>query len=604
MPKNGHDRRHDSQCNLFRLYLIKPSHYDDDGYVIQWVRSDIPSNTLAVLRGIADDCHRRRVLGENVEIVTTAFDESNTRIRPRRIIAEIKASRGKALVGLIGVQSNQYPRAVDLAREFKAAGIPVCIGGFHVSGSLSMLPRIPPEIQEAMDLGVSIFAGEAEGQLDQVLTDAYRGELKPLYNVMANLPGLEGAVLPLTTPDMLEGRVSSRASFDSGRGCPFQCSFCTIINVQGRKSRYRTADDIEALLRDGYSRGIRKYFITDDNFARNSNWEGIFDRIIELRERDGMSFGFIIQVDTLCHQIPNFVAKSGRAGVNRVFIGLENVNPDNLIAAKKKQNRITEYRTMLQAWKSIGAATCAGYIIGFPNDTRERVLRDIEIIKRELPVDLVEFFCLTPLPGSEDHKILDAKGVWMDPDMNNYDTEHVTTVHPLMSDAEFMETYREAWHAFYTPEHIETVLRRAAASGLKPSKVLGLLLYFYGSQAIEGIHPLQGGLFRRKYRNDRRSGMPIESPLVFYPRYLWEIVAKTVRVALFVNKYKRVCRRVENDPAKHAYTDLALTPAADEDLDTLEMFSNTTSAVAAADKARAKAARSAKTGKPAVAAAE
>jgi hypothetical protein len=171
-----------------------------------------------------------------------------------------------------------------------------------------------------------------------------------------------------------------------------------------------------------------------------------------------------------------------------------------------------------------------------------------------------------------------------------------------MSAEEFMATYREAWHAFYTPEHIETVLRRAAASGLKPSKVLGLLLYFYGSQAIEGIHPLQGGLFRRKYRNERRSGMPIESPLVFYPRYLWEIVAKTVRVALFVTKYKRICRRVENDPAKLAYTDLALTPANDDDLDTLEMFSNTSSAVAAADKARAKAARSAKITVPAAAA--
>ena len=139
------------------------------------------------------------------------------------------------------------------------------------------------------------------------------------------------------------------------------------------------------------------------------------------------------RVDTLCHRIANFVEKAGRAGVNRVFIGLENINPDNLLGAKKKQNRITEYRAMLQAWKGIGAITYCGYIIGFPNDTPQRVLRDIEIMKRELPVDLVEFFCLTPLPGSEDHKVLAAKGVPMDPDMNNYDTEHVTTGHPLMS---------------------------------------------------------------------------------------------------------------------------------------------------------------------------
>ena len=75
-----------------------------------------------------------------------------------------------------------------------------------------------------------------------------------------------------------------------------------------------------------------------------------------------------------------------------MFIGLENISPDNLIAAKKKQNRITEYRTMLQAWKAVRAITYCGYIIGFPNDTPERVIRDIEIIKRELPVDFLEFF--------------------------------------------------------------------------------------------------------------------------------------------------------------------------------------------------------------------
>ena len=74
---------------------------------------------------------------------------------------------------------------------------------------------------------------------------------------------------------------------------------------------------------------------------------------------------------------------------------------------------------MLQAWKQRGIITIAGYIIGFPNDTKETVKRDIEIIKRELPVDILEFFMLTPLPGSEDHQTLHKNGVWMDPDMTN-----------------------------------------------------------------------------------------------------------------------------------------------------------------------------------------
>jgi len=571
---------------IFRLYLIKPSHYDDDGYVIQWWRSDIPSNTMACLNGIALDCIDRRVLGEDVDIVVTAADEVNTRIQPKKIIGEIEASGGKALVALVGVQSNQFPRAVDIARPFLAADIPVCIGGFHVSGCLSMLPKLPPEIQEAMDLGISIFAGEAEGRLDSLLRDVYRGELKPLYNYMTDLPGLEGADFPFLPDSLLKRTVSSWASFDSGRGCPFQCSFCTIINVQGRKSRYRTADDIEGILREHYARGIKNFFISDDNFARNRNWEGIFDRIIKLREEDRLKLRFIIQVDTLCHLIPNFIEKAGRAGVSRVFIGLENINPDNLTAAKKKQNRITEYRTMLQAWKDIGALTWCGYIIGFANDTPERVMRDIGIIKRELPVDLVEFFCLTPLPGSEDHKVLDAKGVRMDPDMNKYDTEHVTTAHPLMSPEEFRDTYQQAWRAYYTPEHMETIMRRAAACGIKPSKVATQIVFFYGSQIIEGIHPLQSGILRHKYRRDRRFGLPIENPVVFYSKYMFDMIKKGVRIWSLMRTVKRLRVRVDNDPNKDAYSDLALTPSTDKDLQTFEIFSATQSAKDAVKKRR------------------
>ena len=85
-----------------------------------------------------------------------------------------------------------------------------------------------------------------------------------------------------------------RTTFDAGRGCPFQCSFCTIINVQGRRSRRRSPDDVEQIIRHNLKYGIDRYFITDDNFARNKDWEPILDRIIELRERDGIDVRFMI----------------------------------------------------------------------------------------------------------------------------------------------------------------------------------------------------------------------------------------------------------------------------------------------------------------------
>src|SRR5580692_1819821 len=102
----------------FSLVLIKPSHYDDDGYLIQWFRSAIPSNTLAVMNGLALECKERRALGDDVEIEVSAFDETNTRVRPERIAPPLREGRG--MVALVGVQSNQYPRAMDLARKFRA----------------------------------------------------------------------------------------------------------------------------------------------------------------------------------------------------------------------------------------------------------------------------------------------------------------------------------------------------------------------------------------------------------------------------------------------------------------------------------------------------
>jgi hypothetical protein len=570
---------------VFQLFLIKPSHYDDDGYVIQWARSYLPSNSGAALYGIAEACAERRVLGDNVDLRITVMDEMDTRIVPAQIIRQFREGGGRGLVALVGVQSNQYPRAVDIARPLRVAGLPVCIGGFHAAGSLAMLPEPQPEIRAAWELGISLFSGEAEGRLDQLLQDAWRGELKTLYDFRNDLPELEGTPTPFLPREVIGRKLGWISSFDAGRGCPFQCSFCTIINVQGRKSRHRSADDVEAIVRKNNAQGITNFFITDDNFARNRRWEEIFDRLGDLRAT-GAKCNVTIQVDTLCHRIPGFIAKAKRAGVSRAFIGLETIAPDNLAAAKKKQNRITEYRTMLQAWKAAGVITVCGYIVGFPNDTPERLRHDIEIIKRELPVDLLEFFILTPLPGSEDHQILHRNGVAMDPDLNNYDTEHVTTKHPLMSEEEWFRAYHDAWRAYYDPAHIETLVRRAAACGIPTNRLLPTLLRFYASAVIEGVHPLQAGHLRRRYRRDRRPGLRLESPFVFYPRYAWEILSKQVRRYRLARRYEAIRRRVEADPARASYRDLALTPVTEAELGELEIFSATESAKQAVAKAQ------------------
>ncbi len=176
----------------FQLVLIKPSHYDDDGYVIRWWRAMIPSNSLAAIYGIAADCAERQVLGPDIAVAIEVIDETNTRVNVPQLVERFRSNGNFGLVALVGVQSNQYPRALDIARPFRAAGIPVAMGGFHVSGCLSMLDGRAVGLDACRDMGISMFAGEAEGRLEMLLQDAVAGRLAPLYNFIKGLPSIEG----------------------------------------------------------------------------------------------------------------------------------------------------------------------------------------------------------------------------------------------------------------------------------------------------------------------------------------------------------------------------------------------------------------------------
>ena len=550
----------------FLVELIKPSDYDDQGYIIQWWRGFIPSNSLSCLYGLALDVSERRALGDGVDIDIEVRDETNAYVPVKAIIRRFAQNGNCGLVCMVGVQTNQFARAVDIARELRASGIQVVIGGFHVSGCLAMLPDLPPEMREALALGISLFAGEAEGRLEEIFRAAYENRLQPLYKFMKDMPDLGNRPLPYLPERYVKRYAGKLGCFDAGRGCPYACSFCSIINVQGRKSRYRTADDIERVIRAGYAQGVRSYFITDDDFARNKNWEAILDRIIELRNREGLKINIIMQVDTVSYKIRNFVTKAAAAGCRKVFIGLENINPESLKGASKAQNHVSEYRSMLQAWRKARVLTYAGYILGFPADTPESIARDIGIIQRELPIDIMEFFMLTPTPGSQDHQELYLKGVPMSADTNQYDSEHAVTAHARMTAAEWQGVYKQAWHLYYSPAHVETLLRRAEATNVHTHRVASMIFYFYASHAFEGVHPLQSGVFRRKRRSQRRPGFPRDSALFFYPRRMAEIFRTYVPALWYMAKLELLCWRIRRDPEARHYTDLAISPAAqDED---------------------------------------
>ena len=177
----------------FHVEIIKPSHYDKDGYVIQWWKAWIPSNSMASIYAIAQDCAERRVLGEDVAIEVDANDEMNIRIPVERIAKRIKRPGHSGIVCLVGVQSNQFPRAMAIARRFRSKGVPVAIGGFHVSGCLAMLPELPPSLQEALDPDAKTYMDRA---LAPVPNDPVKDHLVELF--ADKLPKTYGA--PLREP--------------------------------------------------------------------------------------------------------------------------------------------------------------------------------------------------------------------------------------------------------------------------------------------------------------------------------------------------------------------------------------------------------------------
>ncbi len=491
----------------------------------------LPSNSLACLAGLTEEVVAQKRLGESLRVKIHLLDESVDRVPVKRICRSQRPGRTQTIVCLVGVQTNQFPRAADLARTFRRAGLTVMIGGFHVSGYLALMPGIPPDIRQLMDEGVTIVKGEVEETWGDLLSDAVHGRLKPLYDFVNDKPDLYEKPLPIVPTKYLSKFVAPNfGTLDCGRGCPFECSFCTIINVQGRKMRFRSAEHIaHAIRHNHHAHGTTFYFFTDDNFARNKNWEAIFDALIRLREEEHIPVRFMMQVDVLSWKIKNFVEKASRAGCQNVFIGMESLDTTSLKAAGKNQNHVDEYSMLIESYRESEISTHVGYIIGFPNETAESVRRDLTCLMQEVRPDQASFFMLMPLPGSMDHVHMVKRGEWMDPDFNRYDSHHAVTVHPNLKHGAWKDLYLEAWNTFYSFDNMKAVLQRAPRS--KYWNIFARFMWYKNSVFTEGRHPMMCGFLRLKGRKNRRPDYPILSRWAYYISRAREIRAHLAGMA-------------------------------------------------------------------------
>ncbi|MCZ6480030.1 MAG: radical SAM protein [Candidatus Methylomirabilales bacterium] len=530
------------QYRTVHVVLIKPSKYDDDGYVIRFWKGVLPSNTLSVLNGLTEDVKRRGLFGD-IEFAVDTFDETTEKVPVKKIVQWGRRPATKLIVCLVGVQTNQFPRALDLGKQFRAHGIDVIMGGFHTSGTVNMLGPQEPDIQELIREGIVVVSGEIEGKWEGILADVVNGQAKPLYSFAQDLKSLvdiEKAPHPVMSPKTMQH--FARPTFgtvDTSRGCPFACTFCTIINVQGRTMRERSSEEIAELVRRNHrEHGVDFYFFTDDNFARKKLWRETFEVLIRIRQ-EGIPFSFAMQVD-LARKPKDFVRLAAEAGCSQVFIGMESVNPENLKAGGKPQNKTEEYASIIREWHEAGVYVHAGYIIGLPFDTKEQVPRDVQYLMDEIHVDMASFFMLTPLPGSHDHLEMKKRGEWMDPDFNKRDSFHPTVHHPHMTAEEWTEVYENAWKTFFSKENLIKILSRWSHNPGVYWNLFVNLIWYKNAALIEKEHPMIAGFFRLKDRRSRRPGFSIDS----LPVHLWKRTKEVTRLFVSWARYLKELEEV------------------------------------------------------------
>ena len=544
---------------VIRIYFIKPSKYDDDGYVSVFRYGVQPNNTLNVLSALNEEFNRHFSTKRNVHLETIIWDEICDGVISPETIRAIKEKAHEdgveLLIGLAGVQSNQYPRGRDLGLQFVAEGMTTLMGGFHVSG-------YPDSCKFLHSVGITTIVGEAENLWGFIVEDFLKGELKPNYAVTEGIrakTGQEDIMVPIITEAQLpelDDRYLTRffnptmTPLDTSRGCPFTCSYCSVKNVMGRTMRSREPNAVVQWVRDAMQyHGIESLFLVDDDFFRSPRWEEILTGLIEVKkEYPKLSFMMQVDVDASCYanldpgetetakhrRSKRFTELAAAAGCYQAFVGIESLNPDNLNFATKYQNTddrqgkgkleavrahvIDKYRRVVNNWHKVGVSVHAGYMLGFPFDGPD-CGRIAAATLKKIGFDIVSFFIMTPLPGTEDQVRFTKEGAIIDWDFNQLDSQHVTLKHDKLDTESWLGAYRDAYKGFYSiPRFLHTMLTVCAGRGLDAEARKGVLRQFtyYFFSYRQGRHPMVGGIWPIRRRDVRRAAVTDDEARRFY----------------------------------------------------------------------------------------
>ena len=439
------------------------------------------------------------------------------------------AHGGRTLLALVGVQSHQFQRALDLGAYARANGCMAVIGGPHA---------MTCDTSSLHGRGVSFALAEAELVWPEILRDAREGQLRPVYGRERRWQEILDApvVVPPVRRDLRRYIVPMLGLYPA-RGCPFLCNFCSVIKIAGRRVRSQSIETTLASLRAAKAAGVRLIMFTSDNFNKYAEAETLLDAMID--ERIGLQF--FVQCDTQIARQEHLVELMAKAGCFQMFIGVESFNRQTLLAAKKGQNRPEAYRDIVRLCRAHGISSHFSNIIGFPQDTEPGVREHLETL-REMSPAWASFYVLTPIPGTEQYDQFLGDGWITDRNLDRYDGSHLTWHHPNLSARQLMRMLFDCYQKFYSWRHAlgnTQRLRRAKGrqSAAETAGILGVTL-FNRYCAWRGMHPMSGGvkrIFRDRVRDLlelRRRTFGFE--LVPLPQSL-PLPAEEARLNRFVN---------------------------------------------------------------------
>lgn len=470
---------------MLRVVLVKPSKYGADGYVERFRWGFMPNSTLPYMSSLTPG----NLCGTTIE--THCIDEY---IHPDLSYLNLleRRDRVNTLVAFVGVQSHQFHRALDLAAYARRYGCHTIIGGPHV---------MTCDTKALHNSGVSFALAEAERIWNQILQDAIDGELQSVYGGDGRWADrLDPPIINAPSRSELRRHVVPILGLYPARGCPFSCTFCSVVKIAGRRIRSIPISTTIDSLKSAVAAGIRFVMITSDNFNKYPEAPDLLNTMIS----EKINVRFMVQCDTQISRQDDFIALMARAGCTHLFVGAESFNKEALKDVNKLQNRPDTYRNIVDLCKTYGIDSHFSNIVGFPTDSRASIDEHMDLLS-ELDPTWASFYILCPIPGTEQYDTFRKSGLIHETNLDRFDTTCLTWNHPNFTALELKQMLFHCYSRFYSVRHTLNAIRNIKVGGYSRLWEAGALAFsslYQRCCAARKIHPMSGGIVKVRIDSD------------------------------------------------------------------------------------------------------